>query len=143
MVIMYVLPASSCSLSRFSSSPVVHVLALVIAYHPSVMLLLVVFCSPSHLSTFSSELSMIYCVVPQRNSKIVANTFSGFQHDSDTMTARDCISHCGSNVYAGLEYGRECWCGDYLSTLSQMLPESNCSMPCTGNANQSCGGRLT
>lgn len=63
--------------------------------------------------------------------------------------------------YAGLEYGkerlsneastvtdegsagRECWCGAYLSALSEKLNDSNCIYACDGNASEVCGGQLT
>jgi hypothetical protein len=44
--------------------------------------------------------------------------------------------------FAGLEYGRECWCGEYLSTLSSKLNDSKCDFACNGNASELCGGQL-
>ncbi|KAK4151956.1 WSC domain-containing protein [Chaetomidium leptoderma] len=44
--------------------------------------------------------------------------------------------------FAGLEYARECWCAETLSSLSEKLPDSACDLPCEGNTTQACGGNL-
>ncbi|KAF2722373.1 hypothetical protein K431DRAFT_245310 [Polychaeton citri CBS 116435] len=71
---------------------------------------------------------------------------------NNTMTPLACIEYCasgpGSNgtsplQYAGLEYGRECWCGTYLSALSEQLNETaRCDLACNGNSSEICGGSL-
>ncbi|EFQ30435.1 WSC domain-containing protein [Colletotrichum graminicola M1.001] len=45
---------------------------------------------------------------------------------------------------AGVEYGRECYCGYLIDSASAMAPESDCSKPCAGNSDEVCGngGRL-
>jgi len=45
--------------------------------------------------------------------------------------------------YSGTEYSSECWCGNYLP--SNVADNSTCSMACSGDASQTCGGpnRLT
>lgn len=40
--------------------------------------------------------------------------------------------------YAGLKYWGVCYCGSYLQ--SQTVDSSECHQPCSGNANQICGG---
>ncbi|KAK4237519.1 WSC domain-containing protein [Achaetomium macrosporum] len=44
--------------------------------------------------------------------------------------------------FAGLEYARECWCAQEISTLSSKFPDSACDLPCEGNNTQACGGNL-
>ncbi|OCL14876.1 WSC-domain-containing protein [Glonium stellatum] len=61
----------------------------------------------------------------------------------DDMTVDMCFSFCNGQQFAGLEYGRECWCAPYLSAFSNKLPDTDCNMPCTGNSSVACGGRLT
>ncbi|KXS99386.1 hypothetical protein AC579_8802 [Pseudocercospora musae] len=61
---------------------------------------------------------------------------------NNTMTIDSCLDYC-STQYAGLEYGRECYCSPYLSALSDKLNESRCDYACNGNASQLCGGRLS
>lgn len=58
---------------------------------------------------------------------------------SSTMTQEMCVSTCksrGLNV-AGVEYGKECWCGKTVPTME--APESDCNMKCAGDDRQSCG----
>ncbi|KAK4968757.1 hypothetical protein LTR66_011766, partial [Elasticomyces elasticus] len=63
---------------------------------------------------------------------------------NDSMTVDTCMSYCGSAGYAlaGLEYGRECYCGNALASGSTTLPASDtsCNMACAGNKTQTCGG---
>ncbi|KAH8846243.1 hypothetical protein MCOR01_003446 [Pyricularia oryzae] len=71
------------------------------------------------------------------------------------MTQDKCLEACWMFRYAGIEYGRECWCGDQISWLGQTgaTPGSNatsdasCDVSCGGDtslpaANRTkCGGR--
>ncbi|KAK4182611.1 putative fungistatic metabolite [Podospora australis] len=61
---------------------------------------------------------------------------------ADDMTAEKCAAHCADFSYFGVEYGRECWCGNAPPIHS--APESACSMPCAGDDSQLCGagGRI-
>ncbi|KAL2127249.1 hypothetical protein VTI74DRAFT_11048 [Chaetomium olivicolor] len=70
------------------------------------------------------------------------------------MTVEMCLDFCktgagdasggktGSFKYAGLEYARECWCAQTLSSMSDKFPDSACNLPCEGNTTQACGGNL-
>ncbi|KAL8936038.1 MAG: hypothetical protein Q9216_005133 [Gyalolechia sp. 2 TL-2023] len=65
---------------------------------------------------------------------------------NDSMTVQICLSACSEFKYAGIEYGRECWCGDTLASTSvPASAESQCSKVCPGNTSQICGAgnRLT
>ncbi|KAL8954032.1 MAG: hypothetical protein Q9222_000154 [Ikaeria aurantiellina] len=66
----------------------------------------------------------------------------GSMNASDSMTVQKCLKICGRSQYAGLEYGRECWCGLDLNSLSTKLPESKCALGCSGNSSQICGDAL-
>ncbi|TFK42314.1 WSC domain-containing protein [Crucibulum laeve] len=60
---------------------------------------------------------------------------------SDTMTVETCLDSCSAGGFAlgGLEYGRECYCGNAL--LYQYEGTMNpCSYPCSGNSLEICGG---
>ncbi|KAK4033135.1 putative fungistatic metabolite [Parachaetomium inaequale] len=48
----------------------------------------------------------------------------------------------GKFLFAGVEYARECWCAQALSSLSEKVPDSECNLPCEGNTTQACGGNL-
>lgn len=59
-------------------------------------------------------------------------------------TAENCLSRCSKYGYGagGMEYGRECWCGDEATVKSlgrTFSPESDCNMPCPVNASTICG----
>ena len=61
------------------------------------------------------------------------------------LTPQKCLDLCGSFGYmaAGLEYGKECYCGDpanIQTTASQKVDDSQCNVPCVGNASALCGG---
>ncbi|KAI0486043.1 WSC domain-containing protein [Xylaria cf. heliscus] len=43
---------------------------------------------------------------------------------------------------AGLEYSRECWCGDELNPLVVQLEDAACDLPCDGANTTACGGAL-
>ncbi|KAM0253586.1 hypothetical protein ACHAQJ_007214 [Trichoderma viride] len=69
---------------------------------------------------------------------------------ADTMTPEQCLNQCAEYGYmaAGLEYGQECYCGDpenIKTAGSTKMPETDCNVPCPGNASAICGGgsRLT
>ncbi|KAF7531875.1 hypothetical protein G7054_g8477 [Neopestalotiopsis clavispora] len=65
----------------------------------------------------------------------------------DKMTINMCFDTCkaGGYSYAGLEYGRECWCGNTvapnLEDASDPACAMQCDMVCGGNSGQMCGGR--
>ena len=63
---------------------------------------------------------------------------------SDKMTNEACAAYCKSYKYFGTEYGRECYCGNYLAESSKVAPLGDCSMPCSGEQYEYCGagGRL-
>ncbi|RDA86585.1 hypothetical protein CP532_5984 [Ophiocordyceps camponoti-leonardi (nom. inval.)] len=58
---------------------------------------------------------------------------------NDTMTLDKCEAFCSKYNYWGTEYGRECYCGNSLSSSSKTAPLSDCNMPCGGNSSEYCG----
>jgi len=68
----------------------------------------------------------------------------------DILTPNMCLNQCAKFGYmaAGLEYGKECYCGDPANMAAvgaTFHPDSECDIPCAGNASSICGGenRLT
>jgi hypothetical protein len=59
------------------------------------------------------------------------------------VTNTKCVAYCGAAGFsmAGTEYGGQCFCGDQLVGSSK-IDESDCSMPCEGDASETCGGGL-
>ncbi|KAK0632014.1 hypothetical protein B0T14DRAFT_490452 [Immersiella caudata] len=64
---------------------------------------------------------------------------SGATYASDDMTLQSCQAFCSSFTYFGVEYGRECYCGNSFNAGSVAAPASDCSMTCPGNPFQYCG----
>jgi len=58
------------------------------------------------------------------------------------MTVEQCFALCGSRTFAGLEYGRECWCSNVLNSYAEKLSDGNCSLTCSGDKKEVCGGPL-
>ena len=52
------------------------------------------------------------------------------------MTVEKCKQLCLGFAYAGVEYSKECFCGNIAPTITAQ----NCNMVCAGNKNQICGG---
>ncbi|KAK6345053.1 hypothetical protein TWF718_006991 [Orbilia javanica] len=70
--------------------------------------------------------------------------YGGNVTKSTDMTVEKCLGACKERNYnyAGLEYTSECWCGPYLSDLSQKLEDIQCDLGCAGNNSEACGGAL-
>ncbi|KAG6230812.1 hypothetical protein E4U34_007648 [Claviceps purpurea] len=60
----------------------------------------------------------------------------------EKKTVRDCVEACkgGRYLYAGIEYGGECWCGNALSPGAVPAPMTDCKMTCNDNSTELCGG---
>lgn len=66
------------------------------------------------------------------------------------MTQTLCVQTCRDRgwAFAGVEYGRECYCGDRMNLLSnggggkgeQAASEGECDMLCSGDKGELCGG---
>ncbi|KAI8157079.1 WSC domain-containing protein [Colletotrichum sp. SAR 10_71] len=59
----------------------------------------------------------------------------------DAMTPDMCATFCAGSAWMGVEYGKECWCGNVLGSLS--LPatqQTDCNMACAGDSTSLCGG---
>ncbi|KAK0657827.1 WSC domain-containing protein, partial [Cercophora newfieldiana] len=65
-----------------------------------------------------------------------------YHAESPALTAAKCHSHCQSygSTYSGVSHGNKCSCSD-RPPYSQPAPEHECSLPCTGDASTSCGGK--
>lgn len=57
----------------------------------------------------------------------------------DLMTVQKCEAVCAGYTYMGLEYHRECFCGDFFNIGSVKTLYSECSFECPGDNTQKCG----
>ncbi len=57
------------------------------------------------------------------------------------LTIDKCVEFCFKNnfLYAGVQSGYQCFCGDQMGQYGK-ASGTNCSYPCSGNKNQTCGG---
>lgn len=58
----------------------------------------------------------------------------------NNMTLENCAAFCDGYRYFGTEYAGECFCGNTLHPTSTEAALEDCSMTCTGNPYQYCGG---
>ncbi|KAI9890524.1 MAG: hypothetical protein M1814_003863 [Vezdaea aestivalis] len=55
------------------------------------------------------------------------------------MTVSNCLSFCYEYGFAGLEFHKQCFCGNELKNATRKLQDDECSDKCTGNASEYCG----
>ncbi|KAF8269906.1 WSC domain-containing protein [Lactarius quietus] len=62
--------------------------------------------------------------------------------DASNLTVECCVNSCKSQnyIYAGVENGNECYCGNKVAFVAEGIPQSQCSSKCVGNYSESCGG---
>ncbi|CAO1604760.1 hypothetical protein XANCAGTX0491_008300 [Xanthoria calcicola] len=65
------------------------------------------------------------------------------RYATDLMTIEICLDYCQSKgtSYAGIEYRRECYCGNALAS-DATSNAGGCTLSCKGDANEICGGSL-
>ena len=58
------------------------------------------------------------------------------------LTRAGCMQLCDTAGYtiAGVEDGHQCFCGHSVPTWAKKAADTFCSMPCKGDAEESCGG---
>ncbi|KAL8839544.1 MAG: hypothetical protein Q9176_004405 [Flavoplaca citrina] len=65
---------------------------------------------------------------------------SGKTYYDNALTIAKCASACAGFDFFGVEYYRECYCGNKLQPGSVAAPAAECFHPCTGDKNEICGG---
>ena len=64
---------------------------------------------------------------------------TGKAYFNDSMTVKQCAIACEGYTWFGVEFGRECYCGDIINTGSVITDDSNCSFNCPGDSTEKCG----
>ncbi|KAL4258135.1 hypothetical protein AB1N83_010698 [Pleurotus pulmonarius] len=61
--------------------------------------------------------------------------------DASSMSRSLCTLTCAHRdfSYAGLEFGKECYCGYLLNPAATLTSDAECNMPCAGNPEEDCG----
>ena len=76
------------------------------------------------------------CWAEPADARALQNQFS-----TTPETVDSCLDYCaGMYVYAGLEYGGQCWCDNVLNPGAAQVNISDCSMTCNDNSTEYCGG---
>lgn len=98
--------------------------------------------TPQYYTDITKTLGWSY--VDCGNDSYDDRTFSSLYDRNSTETVEDCVKYCATNnyVYAGLEYGNQCYCSNTLVADRAPIPGAIgfCSMPCAGNSDEICGG---
>ena len=70
-----------------------------------------------------------------------ARDLPGASFQAADMTTAGCQAYCRQKgfVYAGTQYGSQCFCGNSFGQYGS-LPESSCNTGCSGNVKEKCGG---
>ncbi|KAI9821956.1 MAG: hypothetical protein M1827_002538 [Pycnora praestabilis] len=76
------------------------------------------------------------CYTEATNSRAL----TGYAVSGNTMTVEFCASACSAYAYFGVEYSAECYCGNVLQVGSVPATDNGCTMTCSGNATEYCGG---
>ncbi|KAF1924541.1 heme peroxidase, partial [Didymella exigua CBS 183.55] len=87
-------------------------------------------------STPAIQLDYQGCFTEPSNARALAPA----ELKNDDMTIESCAAFCNPYQFFGLEYGRECYCGNAQNAKSVAASASDCKMPCKGDSTQTCGG---
>ena len=88
--------------------------------------------APSTLSTYGS----LGCYT----EATAGRALSSAAFADDDMTIEMCAGKCAGFTMFGLEYQRECFCGDALNAGSVATSQFDCKYSCMGNQSETCGG---
>ncbi|POS79507.1 hypothetical protein DHEL01_v202090 [Diaporthe helianthi] len=64
---------------------------------------------------------------------------SASTYSDNSMTLETCAAFCAGYKYFGVEYGRECYCGNTLDASTESAPLDDCNMVCSGSSVEYCG----
>ncbi|KAH0545374.1 hypothetical protein FGG08_000515 [Glutinoglossum americanum] len=84
-------------------------------------------------------ISIYYDATRYNPHSLGARALSTLALASDSMTIELCLSTCWNYKYVGVEYSRECWCGQTLNAGSTNQSQSHCTMVCKGDGFEYCG----
>ena len=68
------------------------------------------------------------------------------KEDHNSMTPEVCKAICfeeNNFQYAGVQHHYQCFCGNDAPPASKLLPQSQCSLSCSGDSSKKCGGAWT
>ncbi|ELQ37188.1 hypothetical protein M0657_004522 [Pyricularia oryzae] len=95
--------------------------------------------TPSHQPTVTAVDGGVWSFQECRTEATEGRALTGNAYFDDAMTLEACASACTAFTFFGVEYGRECYCGDSFGEGSVEAAETDCSFPCPGDGAQLCG----
>jgi hypothetical protein len=102
-----------------------------------------VYTGPPVASTGNANFSYYNCVSEPSSGRLFSSII---ENNGTAMTIEKCLTDCYMYTYAGVEYGRECWCGNTLNLVGDTgavpganVSDSQCSFTCPGNSSEFCG----
>ncbi|CAJ2513244.1 Uu.00g013630.m01.CDS01 [Anthostomella pinea] len=68
-------------------------------------------------------------------------SLSNQQPDNANLTVESCVAICIDSGYsvAGMEYGAQCFCDDFVRDGANLTADADCNMDCSGDASEFCG----
>lgn len=76
----------------------------------------------------------IHCGADSPTDRVLKGAYTS----AADMTIEKCAASCSEYTYFGLEYGRECFCGNSYTGVEK--PKADCHYRCSGDGSQICGG---
>ncbi|KZF20208.1 WSC-domain-containing protein [Xylona heveae TC161] len=83
-----------------------------------------------------ADFGYLGCYTEGTNSRAL----TGESSSGDANTVQSCATTCSGFTYFGVEYSRECYCGNVLSAGAVVASDGGCTMTCAGNSSEYCGG---
>lgn len=98
------------------------------------------------ISDGNANFTYLACVAEPSRGRLLATQILNHVN----MTIHMCLQTCWEYNYAGVEYGRECWCGNTvnyggnggLTAPGRNVSNAECGFLCLGNGTEFCGGRM-
>lgn len=82
--------------------------------------------------------SYLGCFRDNSKKRLLTNYYKKLSNNSPTRCVDLCLQ--SGYLYAGVEYGKECFCGKTLSAEEYKLNNNSCNMECPQNPLEKCGG---
>ncbi|KAJ3067861.1 hypothetical protein HDU98_008952 [Podochytrium sp. JEL0797] len=82
--------------------------------------------------------TFLNCFLDDQNARILPSAPTTFS----PATIANCVQQCAAKgfLYAGAEFGSQCFCGSVMPALSLAVDSSHCEDPCQDDVTQICGG---
>ncbi|CAL4109821.1 unnamed protein product [Meganyctiphanes norvegica] len=80
------------------------------------------------------------CFVDSRDKRILRGHGMQLKHNTPALCVDVCFQR--GYMFAGVQYGKECFCGNDELPEHDNVPEGDCSMDCVGDNKIKCGGYL-